>query len=285
MSAAERASRSCSAFRRSFSCASSGCGAFSSRRSSMTRRACSCNGLSPNVLQRLEAREELRELIVADLQLLLRLHQRVGVEHPLDFGRRHARSRRRRPQPAPPAAAPALAPPLRTPATPADHGEREATTKTAASYRDQLTRPGPTSCLLQQTLAVRCSSPPFKCVTACSALPGGVRPASAAASQSEIGGEIRDQRERRVVGSLTASLSRSNPSVGGIGAGVVRAVSAGDANLGRRDRRVRHHREDDDRDGHGRQRESARGATTTHATSAGRGARSASTAWRTRAER
>ena len=44
-----------------------------------------------DVLQRLEAREELRELLVADLQLLLRLHQRVRVEHALDLGRRHAR--------------------------------------------------------------------------------------------------------------------------------------------------------------------------------------------------
>src|SRR5581483_6188197 len=43
---------------------------------------------APHVEQRLEPRQELRELLVGDLQLLLRLEQRVGVEHPLDFARR-----------------------------------------------------------------------------------------------------------------------------------------------------------------------------------------------------
>ena len=59
--------------------------------------------LAPRVLQRLEAREELRELLVADLQLLLRLHQRVRVEHPLDLARGDAGivSARARPGPRP----------------------------------------------------------------------------------------------------------------------------------------------------------------------------------------
>src|SRR5581483_7043481 len=43
---------------------------------------------APHVEQRLEPRQELRELLVGELQLLLRLEQRVGVEHPLDFARR-----------------------------------------------------------------------------------------------------------------------------------------------------------------------------------------------------
>src|SRR4029077_4161539 len=44
---------------------------------------------APGVLQRLEAPEELWKALLADLKLLLGLHQRVGIEHPLDFGRRH----------------------------------------------------------------------------------------------------------------------------------------------------------------------------------------------------
>src|SRR5262249_5546995 len=52
--------------------------------------------LPTDVLERFEAREELRELIVADLQLILRLHERVGVEHPLDFAWRHDRLALRR---------------------------------------------------------------------------------------------------------------------------------------------------------------------------------------------
>ena len=40
-----------------------------------------------DILQRLVAGQEARILLVADPQLLLRLHQRVGVEHPLDLGR------------------------------------------------------------------------------------------------------------------------------------------------------------------------------------------------------
>ena len=45
---------------------------------------------APHVLQRLEAREECRKLPFADVQLLLRLHQRVRVEHALHFGGRDA---------------------------------------------------------------------------------------------------------------------------------------------------------------------------------------------------
>ena len=41
--------------------------------------------LRRDVLQRLEARQELRELLVADLQLILRLHQRVGSRTCAEF--------------------------------------------------------------------------------------------------------------------------------------------------------------------------------------------------------
>ena len=48
-------------------------------------------GLGPatDLLQRLESREKAGILLVAQLQLVLRLHERVGVEHPLDLRGRH----------------------------------------------------------------------------------------------------------------------------------------------------------------------------------------------------
>src|SRR6266851_778026 len=46
---------------------------------------------APDVLEGLEARQESRELLLGDLQLVLRLHQRVGVEHAPDFLRRDGR--------------------------------------------------------------------------------------------------------------------------------------------------------------------------------------------------
>src|SRR5262249_36210140 len=54
--------------------------------------------LAPQVLERLVLREELGKLLVADLELLLRLHQRIGVEHLTHLSRRDrplARRRRR----------------------------------------------------------------------------------------------------------------------------------------------------------------------------------------------
>jgi len=52
--------------------------------------------LAAHVLERLELNQELRELIVADLQRVLRLEQRVGVEHAPHFGRRDVLRVRRR---------------------------------------------------------------------------------------------------------------------------------------------------------------------------------------------
>ena len=69
-------------------------------------------GAAADFLQRFVPRQELRVLVVTELQRILRLHQRVGIEHPLNFGRRDAAgssvaaagrgcARRRRRHPAP----------------------------------------------------------------------------------------------------------------------------------------------------------------------------------------
>ena len=47
-------------------------------------------GLAASLLESFVARQELREVSVIDLELLLRLHERVCIEHPLDVARRHA---------------------------------------------------------------------------------------------------------------------------------------------------------------------------------------------------
>ena len=44
--------------------------------------------LAAGVLKRLEPRQETRVLLVADLELLLCLQQRVGIEQPLQLERR-----------------------------------------------------------------------------------------------------------------------------------------------------------------------------------------------------
>ena len=52
--------------------------------------------LAAHVLQSAEAHDEIRVLLVGQLQLILRLQQRVGLEHPVELARRDRLGRARR---------------------------------------------------------------------------------------------------------------------------------------------------------------------------------------------